>query len=133
MTEHHLSHEFIRRFLLHVLPPGFVKLRHYGLWSGGRMPEQLEKARQLLEAERPQPPTVEEPPESLPPDSQVVADDENRESCDEETKDWIARLLRLCGLDLTRCPACTEGRMVRQPLPPSPPLHESPRLGADSS
>lgn len=54
-------------------------------------------------------------------------------SGDEETEDWIARLLRLCGLDITRCPACTAGRMVRQPLPPSPPLHESPQLGADSS
>ncbi len=125
--------EFIRRFLLHVLPSGFVKLRHYGLWSGGRMPEQLERARQLLEAEQPQPPTVEEPSATLPPDSQINPENEGQESGNEEEEDWIARLLRLCGLDLTRCPACTEGRMIRQPLPPSPPLHESPQLGADSS
>jgi len=48
--------EFIRRWFLHVLPPNFVKIRHYGLWAGGRAPELLEKARELLEAERPPPP-----------------------------------------------------------------------------
>jgi hypothetical protein len=125
--------EFIRRFLLHVLPPGFIKLRHYGLWSGGRMPEQLEKVRQLLEAQSPQPPTVEWTPESLPPDSQIIPENEGQESGNEEEEDWIARLLRLCGLDLMRCPACTEGRMICQPLPPSPPLYETPKLGVDSS
>ena len=97
------------------------------------MPEQLEKARQLLQAQSPKPPTVEEPPESLPADSQVVADAQNQESGDEEAEDWIARLLRLCGPDLRRCPACTAGRMVRQPRPSSPALYETPKLGADSS
>ena len=125
--------EFIRRLLLHVLPSGFVKIRHYGLWSGGRMPEQLEKARQLLEAQSPNPPTVEESSDSLPPDSQIVAESEESESAEEEEEDWIARLLRLCGVDLSRCPACKEGRMIRQPLPSSPPLHQTPKLGADSS
>jgi hypothetical protein len=125
--------EFIRRFLLHVLPHGFVKMRHYGLWSGGRMPEQLEKARQLLEAERPPPPTVEERAPTLLPDSQVADDDDDQEPDDDESEDWIARLLRLCGIDITRCPACAEGRMVRQPLPSLPPLLEPPSLGADSS
>ena len=30
--------EFIRRFLLHVLPPGFVKIRHFGFLSNNRKP-----------------------------------------------------------------------------------------------
>ena len=97
------------------------------------MPEQLEKARQLLEAQSLKPPTVEESSDSLPPDSQIVAEREESESAEEEEEDWITRLLRLCGVDLSRCPACKEGRMIRQPLPSSPPLHQTPKLGADSS
>jgi len=41
------AHEFIRRFLRHVLPKGFVKVRSYGLWSA-RSGDKLEKARALL-------------------------------------------------------------------------------------
>ena len=41
------AHEFIRRFLRHVLPRGFVKIRAYGLWSA-RHRDRLEKARALL-------------------------------------------------------------------------------------
>ena len=40
--------EFIRRFLLHVLPSGFVKIRHYGLWAAGRAQQKLEQAQKLL-------------------------------------------------------------------------------------
>jgi hypothetical protein len=39
--------EFIRRFLQHVLPKGFVKVRYYGLWASACRPK-LEKARRIL-------------------------------------------------------------------------------------
>ena len=40
--------EFIRRFLLHVLPAGFHRIRHYGLLANGGRREHLARARQLL-------------------------------------------------------------------------------------
>ena len=40
--------EFIRRFLLHVLPPGFHRIRHYGLFANGARCENLARARELL-------------------------------------------------------------------------------------
>jgi hypothetical protein len=40
--------EFIRRFLLHVLPRGFHRIRHYGLLAGATRKAHLEHARQLL-------------------------------------------------------------------------------------
>ena len=40
--------EFIRRFLLHVLPKGFHRIRHYGLLAGTAKAEMVAKARQLL-------------------------------------------------------------------------------------
>lgn len=45
--------EFIRRFLRHVLPKGFVKVRTYGLWNGHNA-DKLDKARTLLAVEKPQ-------------------------------------------------------------------------------
>jgi len=41
-------HEFIRRFLLHVLPKGFHRIRHYGLLANGGRAENIAKARALL-------------------------------------------------------------------------------------
>jgi len=41
-------HEFIRRFLLHVLPRGFHRIRHYGLLANGSRVENIAKARALL-------------------------------------------------------------------------------------
>ena len=40
--------EFVRRFAQHILPKGFRKVRHYGLYAPGRAGEKLEKARALL-------------------------------------------------------------------------------------
>jgi hypothetical protein len=77
--------EFIRRFLLHVLPKGFVRIRHYGLLANRTRKAKLARCRALLAAPAPQ----------LPP----------RQSFPE-------RLLRLSGIDLLRCPACHEGRMI---------------------
>jgi hypothetical protein len=42
--------EFIRRFLLHVLPSGFHRIRHYGLFVGAVRAQNIERARQLLAA-----------------------------------------------------------------------------------
>ncbi len=44
------AHEFIRRFLIHVLPKGFHRIRHYGLLAGSARQESLAQARELLEA-----------------------------------------------------------------------------------
>jgi len=128
--------EFIRRFLLHVLPPSFVKIRHYGLWAGGRAAELLDKARQLLAAQRPTLAAPEEPEE--PEEPEPIADGERPESdgsldSSDEPEDWIARLLRVCGIDVTRCPVCQQGRMIRQPLEPlaTEPVASGP--GVDSS
>ena len=42
------SDEFIRRFLIHVLPGGFHRIRHYGLFANGGRAENLARARDLL-------------------------------------------------------------------------------------
>jgi hypothetical protein len=42
--------EFIRRFLLHVLPDGFHRIRHYGLFGNGVRQANLARARALLAA-----------------------------------------------------------------------------------
>ncbi len=40
--------EFIRRFLIHVLPKGFHRIRHYGLLARGACAGNIERARELL-------------------------------------------------------------------------------------
>jgi Putative transposase len=47
--------EFIRRFLLHVLPSGFHRIRHYGLFAGTPRARNLERARQVLAAPKASP------------------------------------------------------------------------------
>ena len=42
------AHEFVRRFLLHVLPSGFHRIRHYGLFAGAVRADNIERVRQLL-------------------------------------------------------------------------------------
>jgi hypothetical protein len=46
--------EFIRRFLIHVLPDGFHRIRHYGLFTNGGRAENIAHARQLLNVPHPQ-------------------------------------------------------------------------------
>lgn len=89
--------EFIRRFLLHVLPSGFVKIRHYGLWASGNVATRLAVAKSLLPSN----------PFLPPPTDEVLPDD---------ALDWQRRLLLLAGIDVTRCPRCNEGRMIPHPL-----------------
>jgi hypothetical protein len=40
--------EFIRRFLIHVLPHGFHRIRHYGLFASGTRADNIARARELL-------------------------------------------------------------------------------------
>lgn len=86
--------EFIRRFLLHVLPPGFVKIRHYGLVSPAHARTSLERARALL--------------------APVVRSD--GATAPRTAADWV---LNLTGVDLTRCPHCGFAPLLRRPLPPA--------------
>jgi Putative transposase len=46
MTLH--PHEFIRRFLIHVLPKGFHRIRHYGLFANGNRAANIARLRELL-------------------------------------------------------------------------------------
>ena len=62
------AHEFIRRFLLHVLPSGFHRVRHYGLFAGAVRAGNIEHARQLLAPSRVS-------PESAPAEADSQADD----------------------------------------------------------
>jgi hypothetical protein len=83
--------EFIRRFLLHVTPPGLCRMRHYGFLSNRVKEQQLPRCRVLLgQAQTPAP--------AVP----LTA---------------AAWLLRLTGQDPTRCPQCGQGILVRRPLP----------------
>jgi hypothetical protein len=103
--------EFLRRFLLHVLPSGFVRVRHYGLLANrGRHPR-LQRCRELLGL--PAPPAAPTTAESV-----------------------VDLLLRVAALDLARCPVCHHGRLhltgllTPRPLdaraPPPRPLAPSP-------
>ncbi|ARU15931.1 IS91 family transposase [Croceicoccus marinus] len=56
------AEEFIRRFLLHVLPTGFHRIRHYGLLAGGTRKASLALARRLLAVA---PPPQDNAPEEL--------------------------------------------------------------------
>ena len=56
------AQEFIRRFLLHVLPSGYQRIRHYGLLANCHCQAKLERYRELLHAPAPEmPATLEEP------------------------------------------------------------------------
>jgi hypothetical protein len=58
------AHEFLRRFLLHVLPDGFHRIRHYGFLAKGDRSDNLARVRELLR-------DVAEPPESADPGLQA--------------------------------------------------------------
>ena len=62
------THDFIRRFLLHVLPRGFHRIRHYGLLASATRKANIARARELL-AVPPLPDPVEaiDPPDHRPP------------------------------------------------------------------
>ena len=95
--------EFTRRFLLHVLPPGLQRIRHYGLLANRTRDAKLERCRELLGVTPPAP-TEQDPDE-----------------------DYRDRYLRLTGVSLVDCPACKRGRMVCiETLLPRPPAQGPP-------
>jgi hypothetical protein len=95
------AQEFIRRFLLHVLPTRFVKIRHYGLMAPCNAKTKLEKARALISLQAP-----------------LTNDDPKSQELDttKEAKTWREMLQALTGLDLTTCPQCGRGRLIRRRL-----------------
>jgi hypothetical protein len=67
------AQEFIRRFLQHVLPKGFIKVRYYGLFSPGNRPL-LNQARRLLTTMETTTPAQENEPSAQAEDAQVALD-----------------------------------------------------------
>src|SRR5262249_48646009 len=63
-------HEFIRRFLMHVLPKGFHRIRHYGLFANANRAENIATARTLLNVAKPVAEAQEQP--DVAPDSPRV-------------------------------------------------------------
>jgi hypothetical protein len=59
--------EFMRRFLMHVLPSGFHRIRHYGLYANGARADNIVRARELLSM----PASESEPPGQTPDDPSV--------------------------------------------------------------
>ncbi len=88
------AEEFLRRFLLHVVPDGFVRIRYFGLLATRRRTAALARCRALL---------AQPPPPALPPESVRML------------------LLRLTGIDIEHCPVCTHGSLRRlEVLRPAP-------------
>jgi hypothetical protein len=77
--------EFIRRFLLHSLPKGFVRIRHYGFLANRNRMANLKTIRRLLK---------------LP--TQLLKMEASLEDM----------MLQLTGIDITTCPCCNKGKML---------------------
>lgn len=82
--------EFIRRFLMHVLPNRFVKIRHYGLMASGNVNGRLEVARALL----------------TPANADTDAEGAQANLAELDELSWEDLFLRLTGIDLRTCAAC---------------------------
>jgi len=82
------AHEFMRRFLLHVLPRGFQRIRHYGFLANRHRAAKLADCRQLL---------AEPGPVVKAPDAPI---------------DYRDRYQLLTGKSLRDCPQCGQGHMV---------------------
>jgi len=82
------AEEFIRRFLLHVLPDGFQRIRYYGFLGNRYRAQKLARCRQLLGMPACEPAALE------------------------ATQDYRDRYEELTGTSLRECPACHLGRMV---------------------
>jgi hypothetical protein len=79
--------EFARRFLLHVLPKRFVRLRHYGLFANAHRAARIAKARLSLGA------SIPAQPRKAPAES------------------WQDLYRRITGREPDRCPACVRGTL----------------------
>jgi hypothetical protein len=94
--------EFIYRFLLHVLPAGFFKIRHFGLMAASNVPTKLQTSMELLESV---PSTESETLSSTIPTEEVST----------PPWTWMELFHQLTGIDLSVCPQCG-GKMIRSPL-----------------
>jgi hypothetical protein len=83
--------EFIRRFLLHVMPNGFHRIRYYGFLGNRYRNQKLAQCRRLLGM-----PTAERPADPSKP-----------------KKDYQERYEELTGRSLRQCPHCQQGQMVK--------------------
>jgi putative transposase/transposase-like zinc-binding protein len=96
------AEEFIRRFLMHVLPNGFMKIRHYGILSNRNRKTKLEKCKKITGA----------------------IFNNNEDSIKKLSVSEL--LLKLTGIDINKCPCCGDGKMIRKekidPKICSPPL-----------
>jgi hypothetical protein len=91
------AEEFIRRFLLHVLPDGFQRIRYYGFLGNRYREEKLARCRELLDMPVSEPPALDAP------------------------KDYRDRYEELTSVSLKQCPVCHQGHMVSVAiLPPRP-------------
>ena len=89
------AEEFIRRFLLHVVPGGFVRIRHFGFLANRTRRAKLARCRALLAQPAPAASAIESVP---------------------------ALMRRLTGIDIERCPVCQQGRLhVTEILTPTSP------------
>jgi hypothetical protein len=95
------AEEFIRRFLLHVLPDGFKRIRYYGFLGNRYRREKLEQCRRLLGMPTPERHAV------------TVA------------KDYLDRYEDLTGDSLRQCPRCQRGHMIPVAILPRCPVHFS--------
>jgi hypothetical protein len=89
--------EFIRRFLLHVLPDRFVKIRYYGLLGSRKRKGNLVSCRTLLGVGE-------------------TAHDEMASATHEDMPVWQELMLRVSGIDLSKCLVCGKGRMCSKEL-----------------
>jgi hypothetical protein len=104
--------EFIGRFLQHILPSRFVKIRHFGLTASGNVNTKLQCARTLL-------PAVSVDSSSAVADGHDDAEDSPSAGTVNSDLSWPALLLALTGQDVQLCPRCQQRTIVRQLLPPA--------------
>jgi hypothetical protein len=82
--------EFIRRFMLHIVPEGFMRIRHYGFLSNRNQHKLLPIIREL------------------------IGNDENSLSVDiSDKKHWYEIIEELTGTDPTICPVCKKGKLIK--------------------
>lgn len=108
--------EFIRRFLLHVLPPGFVKIRHFGLLAPGNVNTRLKIARGLLASVARLRPALT----GIPAPTTLIAVPNGTQQ-PRPAATWREILFKLTGVDLTRCRVCSQHTIIRYTLPRAPP------------